>query len=48
LTIDSRLDIAYPSAVWPCAMMLNRTNRRAAFRRRSVDDDGSRHVRRQR
>jgi len=29
-------------------MNLNRTNRRAAFRRRSVDDDGSRHVRWQR
>jgi hypothetical protein len=29
-------------------MNLNRTNRRATFRRRSIDDDGSRRVRRQR
>jgi hypothetical protein len=30
------------------AMKLNRTNRRATFRRRTRDDDGLRHVRRQR
>jgi len=29
-------------------MISNRTNRRAAFRRRSCDDDGLRHVRRRR
>jgi hypothetical protein len=29
-------------------MFLNRTNRRAACRRHTRDDDGSRHVRRQR
>jgi len=29
-------------------MIQSRTNTRAAFRRRSVDDDGSRRVRRQR
>ena len=29
-------------------MIFNRTNLRAAFRRRSIDDDGSRRVRRQR
>jgi hypothetical protein len=29
-------------------MILNRTIRRATFRRRSFDDDGSRRVRRQR
>jgi hypothetical protein len=42
------LDIARLSAVWPNAMNLNRTNRRANFRRRSSDDDGLRHVRRHR
>ena len=48
---DSRqlpLDTAGHSAVWACTMTLNRTNRRAAFRRRSCDDDGLRHVRRHR
>jgi hypothetical protein len=29
-------------------MSFNRTNRRTTFRRRSIDDDGSRRVRRQR
>jgi hypothetical protein len=42
------LDIARLSAVWACDMNLNRTNRRASFRRRSRDDDGLRHVRRHR
>jgi hypothetical protein len=41
------LDISHRSAVWPSAMKLNRTNRRACLRRRS-SDDGLRRVRRQR
>ena len=41
------LDMAHHSAVWPFAMKLNRTNRRACLRRRS-SDDGLRRVRRQR
>ncbi len=41
------LDTACHQAVWPCAMKLNRTNRRACLRRRS-SDDGLRRVRRQR
>jgi len=42
------LDITCHQAVWACTMKLNRTNRRASFRRRSSDDDGLRHVRRHR
>jgi hypothetical protein len=39
------LDTASQLAVWPIAMKLNRTNRRACLRRRS-SDDGLRRVRR--
>ncbi len=45
---SNALDSACRPAVWPCAMIPNRTNRRATFRRRSSDDDGLRRVRRQR
>jgi hypothetical protein len=42
------LDSRAHSAVWPCAMIFNRTKTRARCRRHVRDDAGSRHARRQR